>query len=195
LAVLTADQLRTMYLSFFAERGHVVIPSASLVPSDDPTVLFTTAGMHPLVPYLLGRPHPSGDKLVDFQKCVRTDDIDEVGDASHVTFFEMLGNWSLGAYFKRESITWSYEFLTGADHLNIPHDRLWVTVFEGDEDVPRDEESAAVWRSLGIDRHRIVYLGAEHNWWQLGPEGPCGPDGACCCGGRPTMERPRAIAS
>jgi alanyl-tRNA synthetase len=176
LAVLTADQLRTMYLSFFAERGHVVIPSASLVPSDDPTVLFTTAGMHPLVPYLLGRPHPSGDKLVDFQKCVRTDDIDEVGDASHVTFFEMLGNWSLGAYFKRESITWSYEFLTGADHLNIPHDRLWVTVFEGDEDVPRDEESAAVWRSLGIDRHRIVYLGAEHNWWQLGPEGPCGPD-------------------
>jgi alanyl-tRNA synthetase len=176
LPVLTADQLRTMYLSFFAERGHAVLPSASLVPSDDPTVLFTTAGMHPLVPYLLGRPHPSGDKLVDCQKCVRTDDIDEVGDASHVTFFEMLGNWSLGAYFKQESITWSYEFLTGADHLNVPHDRLWVTVFAGDDNAPRDEEAAAVWRSLGIDPRRIVYLGAEHNWWQVGPEGPCGPD-------------------
>src|SRR6266545_2318983 len=165
-----------MYLSFFAERGHAVIPSASLVPSDDPSVLFTTAGMHPLVPYLLGQPHPSGDKLVDVQKCVRTDDIDEVGDATHVTFFEMLGNWSLVAYFKQESITWSYEFLTGAEHLNIPHDQLWVTVFEGDENAPRDEEAAAVWRSLGIERRRIVYLGAEHNWWAVGPEGPCGPD-------------------
>src|SRR6266540_2097930 len=165
-----------MYLSFFAERGHAVIPSASLVPSDDPSVLFTTAGMHPLVPYLLGQPHPSGDRLVDYQKCVRTDDIDEVGDATHVTFFEMLGNWSLGAYFKQESITWSYEFLTGAEHLNIPHDQLWVTVFEGDENAPRDEEAAAVWRSLGIERRRIVYLGAEHNWWAVGPEGPCGPD-------------------
>jgi alanyl-tRNA synthetase len=132
--------------------------------------------MHPLVPYLLGRPHPSGDKLVNFQKCVRTDDIDEVGDATHVTFFEMLGNWSLGAYFKQESITWSYEFLTGTDHLNIPHDQLWVTVFEGDENAPRDEEAAAVWRSLGIDQRRIVYLGADHNWWQVGSEGPCGPD-------------------
>src|SRR6266498_1149156 len=165
-----------MYLAFFAERGHTVIPSASLVPSDDPSVLFTTAGMHPLVPYLLGQPHPSGDRLVDYQKCVRTDDIDEVGDATHVTFFEMLGNWSLGAYFKQESITWSYEFLTGAEHLNIPHDQLWVTVFEGDENAPRDEEAAAVWRSLGIERRRIVYLGAEHNWWAVGPEGPCGPD-------------------
>ena len=176
MGVLTADKLRTMYLSFFAERGHAVIPSASLVPSDDPSVLFTTAGMHPLVPYLLGQPHPSGDRLVDYQKCVRTDDIDEVGDATHVTFFEMLGNWSLGAYFKQESITWSYEFLTGAEHLNIPHDQLWVTVFEGDENAPRDEEAAAVWRSLGIERRRIVYLGAEHNWWAVGPEGPCGPD-------------------
>jgi len=176
LDVLTADKLRTMYLAFFAERGHTVIPSASLVPSDDPSVLFTTAGMHPLVPYLLGRPHPGGDKLVNCQKCVRTDDIDEVGDATHLTFFEMLGNWSLGAYFKQESITWSYEFLTGADHLSIPHDQLWVTVFEGDENAPRDDEAAEIWRSVGIDRRRIVYLGAEHNWWAVGPEGPCGPD-------------------
>jgi alanyl-tRNA synthetase len=165
-----------MYLSFFTERAHAAIPSASLVPSDDPSVLFTTAGMHPLVPYLLGRPHPSGDLLVNYQKCVRTSDIDEVGDATHLTFFEMLGNWSLGAYFKQESITWSHEFLTGADYLHIPADQLWVTVFEGNQEVPRDEEAAAIWRSLGIDRRRIVYLGAEHNWWALGPEGPCGPD-------------------
>jgi alanyl-tRNA synthetase len=176
LGVLTADRLRTMYLSFFAEREHAVIPSASLVPSDDPSVLFTTAGMHPLVPYLLGRPHPGGTKLVDYQKCVRTSDIDEVGDATHLTFFEMLGNWSLGAYFKQESIAWSYEFLAGADYLSIPHDQLWVTVFEGNQDAPRDEEAAAIWRSLGIDERRIVYLGAEHNWWALGSEGLCGPD-------------------
>jgi alanyl-tRNA synthetase len=165
-----------MYLSYFAERGHAIIPSASLVPSDDPSVLFTTAGMHPLVPYLLGRPHPSGDMLVDYQKCVRTNDIEEVGDATHLTFFEMLGNWSLGAYFKQESITWSHEFLTGAEYLNIPADQLWVTVFEGNQDAPRDEEAAAIWRSLGIDQRRIVDLSAEHNWWAVGPEGPCGPD-------------------
>jgi alanyl-tRNA synthetase len=176
LPVLTADKLRTMYLEFFAERGHAVIPSASLVPSDDPSVLFTIAGMHPLLPYLLGRPHPSGDKLVDYQKCVRTSDIEDIGDATHLTFFEMLGNWSLGAYFKQESITWSYEFLTGERYLNIPADLLWITVFEGDEEVPRDEEAAAIWRSLGIDPRRIVYLGAEHNWWAVGSEGPCGPD-------------------
>jgi len=165
-----------MYLSFFTARAHAAIPSASLVPSDDPSVLFTTAGMHPLVPYLLGRPHPSGDRLVNYQKCVRTSDIEQVGDATHLTFFEMLGNWSLGAYFKQESITWSYEFLTGADYLDIPSEQLWVTVFEGDQDAPRDEEAAAIWRWLGIDRRRIVYLGAEHNWWAVGPEGPCGPD-------------------
>ena len=153
-----------------------MIPSASLVPSDDPSVLFTTAGMHPLVPYLLGREHPSGDMLVNYQKCVRTSDIEEVGDATHLTFFEMLGNWSLGAYFKQDSITWSYEFLTGPDYLNIPADRLWVTVFEGNKDAPRDEEAARIWRSLGIPESRIVYLGAEHNWWAVGPEGPCGPD-------------------
>jgi alanyl-tRNA synthetase len=176
LESLTADKLRTMYLSFFAQRGHAVIPSASLVPSDDPSVLFTTAGMHPLVPYLLGRPHPSGKLLVNCQKCMRTSDIEEVGDGTHLTFFEMLGNWSLGAYFKQESISWSYEFLTGRDFLNIPADRLWISVFEGNDDAPRDEEAAEVWRSLGIPSNRIVYLGAEHNWWALGPEGPCGPD-------------------
>ena len=176
MGALSADKLRATYVSFFAERGHAVIPSAPLVPSDDPSVLFTPAGMHPLVPYLLGRPHPSGKMLVNYQKCVRTNDIEEVGDATHLTFFEMLGNWSLGAYFKEESIAWSYEFLTGGDYLNIPHDRLWITVFEGNEDVPRDEEAAAVWRSLGIPPNRIIYLGAEHNWWAAGPEGPCGPD-------------------
>jgi alanyl-tRNA synthetase len=165
-----------MYLSYFADRGHAAVPSASIVPSDDPSVLFTTAGMHPLVPYLLGRPHPSGPLLVNYQKCVRTNDIEEVGDATHLTFFEMLGNWSLGAYFKQESITWSHEFLTGADYLDLPGDRLWVTVFAGNDDAPRDEEAAAVWRSLGVDQGRIVYLGAEHNWWALGAEGPCGPD-------------------
>jgi alanyl-tRNA synthetase len=176
LESLTADKLRTMYLSFFAQRGHAVIPSASLVPSDDPSVLFTTAGMHPLVPYLLGRPHPSGKLLVNCQKCMRTSDIEEVGDTTHLTFFEMLGNWSLGAYFKQESIAWSYEFLTGADYLNVPVDRLWISVFEGNDDAPRDEEAAEVWRSLGIPSTRIVYLGVEHNWWAAGPEGPCGPD-------------------
>ena len=175
-SVLTADRLRRMYLWFFTERAHAAIPSASLVPSDDPSVLFTTAGMHPLVPYLLGRPHPSGDRIVNYQKCVRTSDIEEVGDATHLTFFEMLGNWSLGAYFKQESITWSHEVLTGTDYLDILADQLWVTVFEGSQDAPRDEEAAAIWRSLGIDRRRIVYLGAEHNWWSLGPEGLCGPD-------------------
>jgi alanyl-tRNA synthetase len=173
---LTADELRSKYLEFFRERGHAVIPSAPLIPENDPSVLFTTAGMHPLVPYLLGRPHPSGKRLVDCQKCVRTTDIEEVGDASHLTFFEMLGNWSLGDYFKKDSITWSYEFLTGPDFLNIPADLLYVSVFAGDENAPRDEEAAAVWRSLGVPDERIVYLSAEHNWWAAGAEGPCGPD-------------------
>src|SRR6266702_7050526 len=159
-----ADSLRSTFLAFFAERGHVIVPSASLIPEGDPSVLFTTAGVHPLLPYLLGRPHPAGKLLADCQKCVRTNDIEEVGDATHLTFFEMLGNWSLGAYFKRESITWSYEFLTGADYLNIPGDQLWVTVFEGNEDASRDEEAAAIWRSLGIPPDRVVYLDAEHNW-------------------------------
>src|SRR6201999_4193399 len=128
------SRLREIFLAFFVERGHVVIPSASLVPENDPTVLFTTAGMHPLTPYLKGQVHPAGTRLVDYQKCVRTTDIDEVGDSSHLTFFEMLGNWSLGDYYKPESIAWSFEFLTSPDYLGIPLGRLWFTVFEGDDD-------------------------------------------------------------
>src|SRR4029079_9014488 len=147
-----------------------------LVPVNDPSVLFTTAGMHPLVPYLLGRPHPSGKRLVDCQKCVRTTDIEEVGDNSHLTFFEMLGNWSLGDYFKKESITWSYEFLTRPDCLNIPAELIHVSVFAGDENAPRDEDAANVWRSMGIPDERIAFLSAAHHWWAAGEEGPCGPD-------------------
>jgi alanyl-tRNA synthetase len=173
---ITDSRLRELFLAFFVERGHVVIPSASLVPENDPTVLFTTAGMHPLTPYLKGETHPSGTRLVDYQKCVRTTDIDEVGDASHLTFFEMLGNWSLGDYYKQDSITWSFEFLTSPDYLGIPLDRLWFTVFEGDEQVARDDESLALWESLGVPSDRIIPLGAEHNWWSAGAEGTCGPD-------------------
>jgi alanyl-tRNA synthetase len=173
---ITADELRQNYLEFFKERGHAVIPSASLIPENDPSVLFTTAGMHPLAPFLLGRPHPSGKRLVNYQKCVRTNDIEEVGDSSHLTFFEMLGNWSLGDYFKQESIRWSYEFLTRLDCLNIPHERIYVSVFAGDENAPRDEDAANVWRSLGVAENHIAFLSAEHNWWATGDEGPCGPD-------------------
>src|SRR5215468_408471 len=175
-AVLTADELRSKYLGFFKERGHAIIPSAPLVPENDPSVLFTTAGMHPLVPYLLGRQHASGKRLVDYQKCVRTNDIEEVGDSSHLTFFEMLGNWSLGDYFKQESLRWSYEFLTSDDYLNIPHERIHVSVFAGDENAPRDEEAASIWRSIGVAEDHIAFLSAEHNWWATGEEGPCGPD-------------------
>ena len=152
----TSENLRDMYLNFFKERGHKVIPSASLIPENDPTVLFTTAGMHPLVPYLLGEKHPAGNRLTDVQKCVRTGDIDDVGDERHCTFFEMLGNWSLGDYFKKEMIPWSYEFLTGKDYLDIPSDKLAVTVFGGDETLPRDDEAAELWEkavgACGPDR-------------------------------------------
>jgi alanyl-tRNA synthetase len=174
--MLDADRLRSLFLGFFAERGHVILPSASLVPEGDPSVLFTTAGVHPLLPYLGGRPHPAGRLLADCQKCLRTTDIDQVGDTTHLTFFEMLGNWSLGAYFKWESITWSHEFLTRDDLLAIPPHRLWVSVFAGNQATPADEEAAGIRRALGIPAERIVYLGEEHNWWALGPEGPCGPD-------------------
>lgn len=173
---ITADDLRSKYLGFFRDRGHAVVPSASLIPENDPSVLFTTAGMHPLIPYLLGRPHPAGKRLVDTQKCIRTTDIDEVGDESHLTFFEMLGNWSLGDYFKQESIAWSWEFLTGADYLAIDPERIHVSVFAGDENAPRDDEAAEIWRSVGVPEARINYLSAEHNWWAAGDEGPCGPD-------------------
>jgi alanyl-tRNA synthetase len=173
---ISADELRTKYRTFFEERGHAAIPSASLIPENDPSVLFTTAGMHPLVPYLLGQPHPAGTRLVDCQKCIRTNDIDEIGDTTHLTFFEMLGNWSLGDYFKPESIRWSYEFLTRPDLLGIPPNRIYVSVFAGDENAPRDEEAAAIWQSLGIPHERISFLSAEHNWWATGDTGPCGPD-------------------
>lgn len=172
---LTSNELRKVWTDFFSKRGHAVIPSASLIPENDPTVLFTTAGMHPLVPYLLGEKHPAGVRLCDVQKCVRTGDIDEVGDASHCTFFEMLGNWSLGDYFKTEMIGWSWTFLT--EELGIDPDLLSVTVFAGDGDCPRDEESAKLWEKAGIPKERIFYLPKKHNWWgPAGVTGPCGPD-------------------
>jgi len=172
---MNAKQLRETYLQFFEEFGHKRIPSAPLLPENDPTVLFTTAGMHPLVPFLLGEPHPLGKRLVNFQKCIRTNDIDEVGDTSHLTFFEMLGNWSLGDYFKQDSLTWSYTFLTQV--LRLDPGKLAVTVFAGDEDAPRDEESAVIWRGLGIPIERIFFLPKADNWWgPAGATGPCGPD-------------------
>ena len=171
---LTSEQLRSSYLEFFKERGHAVIPSASLIPENDPSVLFTTAGMHPLVPYLLGQKHPAGKRLTDVQKCVRTGDIDEVGDATHLTFFEMLGNWSLGDYFKEESIGFSFDFLTKV--LEIPVEKIAVTVFAGDEDCPRDTFAASVWEKHGIPKDRIFYLPKKNNWWYAGATGPCGSD-------------------
>lgn len=167
-------ELREKYLKFFESKGHKIIPSASLIPENDPSVLFTTAGMHPLVPYLLGQKHPQGKRLCDVQKCVRTGDIDEVGDATHCTFFEMLGNWSLGDYFRKESINFSFEFLTKV--LEIPVEKIAVTVFAGDEDCARDEEAADTWASLGIPRERIFYLPKANNWWYAGATGPCGSD-------------------
>ena len=172
---MTANELRTMYVNFFKERGHKEIASASLLPENDPSVLFTMAGMHPLVPYLLGEKHPSGKRLTDVQKCIRTEDIDEVGDDTHCTFFEMLGNWSLGDYFKKESISMSFDFLT--NYLHIPIERLAVTVFEGDELVPADDEAEEIWKSFGLTSDQIFRYGREENWWApAGQTGPCGPD-------------------
>ena len=172
---ITADDLRKMYIDFFVSKGHRQISGASLIPENDPTVLFTTAGMHPLVPYILGAEHPQGKRLTDYQKCIRTGDIDSVGDPHHLTFFEMLGNWSLGDYFKEEAIEYSYEFLTKV--LEIDPERISVTVFAGDDEVPRDEIAAAKWKSLGIPAERIYYKGREDNWWgPAGETGPCGPD-------------------
>ena len=172
---MTANELRRAYIDFFRGHGHAEIKSASLIPENDPTVLFTTAGMHPLVPFLLGEKHPSGKRLVNCQKCVRTCDIEDVGDSTHLTFFEMLGNWSLGDYFKEEAIALSYEFLT--DVLSIPPEKLWISCFAGDEDAPRDDEAASIWKRIGIPESRIVFLGKEHNWWgPAGLTGPCGPD-------------------
>ncbi|HOF84652.1 MAG TPA: alanine--tRNA ligase [Treponemataceae bacterium] len=174
---MTAEELRQKYISFFESKGHVRISGKSLLPDNDPTVLFTTAGMHPLVPYLMGETHPAGTRLTDYQKCIRTGDIDAVGDPSHLTCFEMLGNWSLGDYFKEDAIRFSYEFLTSKEYLGLPPEKLSVTVFAGEDDVPRDDESAAIWESLGIPRERIHFMPRSDNWWgPAGETGPCGPD-------------------
>ena len=175
--MITIHELRRKYIEFFKTKGHTEISGKSLIPENDPTVLFTTAGMHPLVPYLLGQPHPAGKRLTDYQKCIRTGDIDAVGDPSHLTFFEMLGNWSLGDYFKKEALSWSFEFLTDPKWLSIPKDKLSVTVFAGEEGIPRDDDSANIWKSLGIPPERIYFLPREDNWWgPAGETGPCGPD-------------------
>ncbi|MGY5881892.1 MAG: alanine--tRNA ligase-related protein, partial [Candidatus Thorarchaeota archaeon] len=173
---MRVDELRKLYLKFFKEKSHAIIPSESLIPENDPTALFTSAGMHPLVPFLLGQPHPQGNRLANCQKCIRTTDIDEVGDPTHLTFFEMLGNWSLGDYWKKEAVTWSYEFLTGKKWLGFDPEKLSVTVFAGDEYSPRDDESIELWKSVGIPEERIYPLPREDNWWgPVGTTGPCGP--------------------
>ncbi len=166
--------IKDLYIDFFKEKGHAFIKSASVIPENDPSSLFNTAGMQPLIPYLMGEKHPEGTRLVDVQKCLRCTDLDSIGDKTHHTFFEMLGNWSLGDYFKKEAITWSYEFLT--DVLKIPHDMLAVTVFEGDEFIPRDDESIEIWKSVGISEDRIATLGVDDNFWIAGDSGPCGGD-------------------
>ncbi|HKK48127.1 MAG TPA: alanine--tRNA ligase, partial [Alkalispirochaeta sp.] len=174
---MTAKELRRKYIEFFTRHDHAEISGKSLIPENDPTVLFTTAGMHPLVPFILGEPHPAGQRLVNVQKCIRTGDIDEVGDESHLTFFEMLGNWSLGDYFKDGAIRLSWEFLTSTEWLGIDPDAISITVFAGDDEVSRDDESAAVWQSVGVPQERIYYLGRSDNWWgPAGQTGPCGPD-------------------
>ena len=171
---MKAIEIRNKYLNYFKKLGHKIIPSAPLIPENDPSVLFTTAGMQPLVPYLLGEKHPEGTRLTDYQKCLRTNDIDEVGDNRHLTYFEMLGNWSLGDYFKEESVAMSFEFLT--KELGIPVEKLSVTCFAGDEDAPRDEITAECWKKAGIPEDRIYFYGKDDNWWIAGEEGPCGPD-------------------
>lgn len=173
---ITSSEIRQKYLDFFKSKNHAILESAPLVPENDPSVLFNTAGMQPLVPYLLGEKHPMGKRLADVQKCIRTTDIEEVGDNTHCTFFEMLGNWSLGDYFKEESIKMSYELLTDPKWFGINKDHLAVTVFEWDENAPRDDFSANVWKSLGMSESRVSYMGADDNWWAAGPCGPCGPD-------------------
>ena len=171
-----STELRDKFLKFFKEKGHTIIDGASVIPENDPSVLFTTAGMHPLIPYLMGQKHPAGTRLCDVQKCIRTGDIDEVGDSSHLTFFEMLGNWSLGDYFKEDAIKWSWEFLTKPEWLGIDPENLAFTVFAGDDDCPRDIESYNLWRSCGVPEDRIFFLPKENNWWHAGATGPCGPD-------------------
>lgn len=173
---MQSSEIRSRFLAFFEKRGHAIVPSASLVPENDPSVLFNTAGMQPLVPYLLGQEHPMGRRIADVQKCVRTGDLEDIGDNRHFSFFEMMGNWSLGDYFKKEAISWSYEFLTSKEEgLGLDVNRLYVTIFEGDENAPYDQESKDIWMSLGIPEHRIYALPADDNWWSPGDNGPCGP--------------------
>jgi alanyl-tRNA synthetase len=185
--MFTSIELRQKFLTFFKSKNHSIIPSASLVPDNDPTVLFTTAGMHPLVPYLLGEKHPAGNRLADIQKCIRTQDIDEVGDERHDTFFEMMGNWSLGDYFKKEAIEWSWEFLTSPEYLGIDKRKLAVTVFQGDEVAPRDEESASIWKNLGVPKHKIGYLPKKNNCWRCCP---CSCPRSCACSCWRSCSRP-----
>ncbi|PIS14118.1 alanine--tRNA ligase, partial [Candidatus Shapirobacteria bacterium CG09_land_8_20_14_0_10_47_13] len=173
---MTAAELKQKYFDFFVKKGHQILPNVSLVPENDPSALFISAGMHPLVPFLLGEKHPLGKRLVSVQRCLRTDDIDEVGDAVHHTFFEMLGNWSLGDYFKKEMIPWSFEFLTSKKYLGIPMEKLAVTVFAGDSDASFDKESYDLWIEQGISSKRIAKLPKKNNWWgPAGETGPCGP--------------------
>jgi alanyl-tRNA synthetase len=172
----SCNEIRQKFLDFMETKGHYITKSAPLIPENDASVLFNVAGMQPMVPYLLGEPHPKGKRIANSQKCVRTNDIDEVGDDTHLTFFEMLGNWSLGDFFKEESIAWSYEFLTSPEWLNLDPKYIAVTVFEGDEDAPRDEEAANIWKKVGMPESRISYLDKAENWWAAGDTGPCGPD-------------------
>jgi alanyl-tRNA synthetase len=175
--MIDSERLKKLYLEFFKQKNHKIIPNASLIPENDPTVLFTTAGMHPLVPFLLGQPHPLGKRLTNVQKCLRTDDIDEVGDDTHLTFFEMLGNWSLGDYWKEDAIKWSFEFLTDKKWLGLDKEKIYVTVFAGDKDAPKDMESSKIWENLGIVKDKIFYLPKKDNWWgPAGTTGPCGSD-------------------
>src|SRR3989338_4267079 len=193
---MTSNELRNKFLDFFKSKGHTIIPSASLVPANDPTVLFTTAGMHPLVPYLLGAKHPGGSRVANVQKCVRTGDIDEVGDDTHVTFIEMLGNWSFGDYFKKEAIEWSWEFLTDKDWLGIDPKYLAISCFEGDKkmEVEKDNEAARIWKALGVTDKRIVFLGKDDNWWgPAGQTGPCGPDTEMFFWSEKSVEPPEAF--
>lgn len=172
---MKAIDIRNKYLKFFEKHNHKIIKGASLIPENDSSVLFTPAGMHPLIPYLVGEAHPSGTRLVDYQKCIRTIDIDSVGDSSHLTCFEMMGNWSLGDYFKEESINMSYKFLT--EELNIPVEKIYVTCFKGDEDCAKDTVSAEIWGNAGIAKDHIYFFGKKENWWgPVGNFGPCGPD-------------------
>ena len=173
--MITRNELINKWLNYYQKNGHNKIESASLIPENDPTVLFTTAGMHPLVPYLLGTPHPKGKRLCDVQKCIRTGDIDEVGDNCHLTFFEMMGNWSLGDYFKQGKVELSYNFITGKDGLGLNTNQFAVTCFEGDALCPKDTETADCWNKMGVPRDRIYFLPKEDNWWGL-EKGPCGPD-------------------